>query len=1059
MERRKRQWRTVGLAVLLLAGSGLVAVQPPPGGGAAEAFQAAMQKLRAEREEAVRLGAAAELLQRIDAWTQQAEAAARQGRFERALRLVRQARWQLPYRPPQMPPQVRRLFGQVRLRHADRVNALAFSPDGRFLASAARDGTVKVWSLDNGHERVCYRGHLQQADDPTRRDPSGGTNVFRVSDLAYHPSGQTIASVCGNQVHLWDAGSGQLVRVVVQLKTDRPLKCVAFHPQGHLLAIGGDDGVVRVVETDTGKGVFTSPARSARMERVVWDASGGMIVAGDSNAQLAAWAVPGGRLLLGIQAVEQGEVLGLAVAAGQRGVVSGRNGKIHVLHLPGPSPQDNDRAGLRDGEDFIGHEGAVYAVTVSRDGKYLLSGGADRTVRYWDFASRRLLRTFQGHGKAVTAVAFSPDGRWGASGGDDGEILLWPLQETGEQRVCREASDSLWAVAYSPDGRRVATAGADGTVRIYDSETGELVASWPASKTPLTSLAFLPDGRRLAVAGGDRRITVWDIAQKQNVQTLEGHQSPILSIAVAASGTLLASGSADRTARGWNLQTGQLAWSWSGRAAVCAVAVRPGEERHVAVGLADGTLTVLDTSPSLPRVVFVQTDAHAAGIAALAFRADGQRLASVGGDGVIRLWSVDKDGRWQPLARFDPPSRSSPTPYPLSSVAFAPDGQHLAAAGADMLVHLWNVETRREVHTLAGHTDWVSAVAIRPDGRQLASVGVEKDSVLRLHDMPAVEADVASGHRAALLAIAVSPDGRRLATTSRDETVKVWDVADGRLLASLGLGSDQLYAVAFATPEVLLVGVGQPSTGTGRVEVWKLSAPPQRVQSLASGVPYLLVPSADGQRWACWHARRGPGDRLVHHFTVYSVDGRTLQSTPPLSPEPRAVAVAADLSEVFIADGQGTVSRVGLNQKEPSVSWKAAERSIADIGITPDKKYLLVADEQGTIYQYELATRKLVRQWTDKEGGVRMLWAVPDGRSLVTLGRDERLKVWSLELGSRAAERPVVVGPFPAAVHAVAFDPSMRFVAVGLADGLACTLEWPLRAGPPSEPPPGEPKK
>src|SRR5262249_54747429 len=208
-------------------------------------------------------------------FAKRADAALKGDNAKAAATYLRDARWQLPYLPAGLPEHVVRVFGESRMRHADRVNALAYSPDGTRIASASRDGTVKIWDLGNGRELVTYRGHAEQSDDPTKDT----TNTLKVADVVFHPTDpKIIASCSGSQVHLWDPDSGKHMKTLLNLgKTDKPLKALAFKPDGKFLAVGGDDCILRVVETDTGKAVYTSPSRNARIEKVAYSPNGNMI--------------------------------------------------------------------------------------------------------------------------------------------------------------------------------------------------------------------------------------------------------------------------------------------------------------------------------------------------------------------------------------------------------------------------------------------------------------------------------------------------------------------------------------------------------------------------------------------------------------------------------------------------------------------------------------------------------------------------------------------------------------------------------------------------------------
>jgi WD40 repeat protein len=996
------------------------------------------EKFRTERAEALKARFPAEAVTRADDLAKRAEAALKENNTRAAAKHYRDARWQLPYLPVNLPPHVVRVFGESRMRHPERVNGAAYSPDGTTLASASTDGTVKVWNLGNGRELVTYRGHAEQGDDTTK-----DTNVLRVGGVAFHPKEKVVASVGGSQIHLWNPDTGKQIKVLATIeKSDRPLKAVAFRPDGKAVAVGGDDGILRVYEVDTGKEAFKGAPRNARIERVAFSPNGKLIGVADTAGNAAVYAPGVGNGMPMSTQVINVECLGVGFTADGTGLFTcGRDAMAHLI--AGPNP-DGTSAGNTASElrKFVGHAGAVTDLAATPDGKYLVTGGEDRTVRVWEVSSGKQVRSFQGHMTKVLAVAVRGDGRQIASASEDGAIRLWDLSTADDHRALTDATEPVWAVAVSPDGKRLAAAGADKTVRVYNPETGALEVALPKHKAAVTSLAFFPDSNRLVAAGGDRLVSVWDVAGKKVVKELAGHDLPVLAVALSPDGKLLVSGAADRTARGWDPEGGKQLWSWGGKSAVTGVAVRTGG-KQVAVGTADGSLVVLDVAAAgTPKELSGQS-AHVAGVAAVAYSPDGSKLASVGGDGALRIWTVADTGQPVPLAKFDGQAKpgSSSGFSPLSAVTFSADGRFVASAGADAVVRVWDVQTKAEVRGLRGHTEWATAVAFSPDARLLVSAGADK--TVRVFELAPQEGSAAAGHLLATNAVAVSPDGKTVATASVDQTIKLWDLATGKELATLIGNADTPFAVAFLGNETVVMGGSLPTRDTGRLHFWQ-TKPPRLVASLPTGEVYTVVGLADGSKAAAWSARPVVGDRPLKNssYEVLDKDGKVLATVPDTGRDVKAATFSADLTWAAAGDDSGTVRIWDLEKKERiGGDLPVFPGPVGDLGLTPDKKYLVTISPSGLLKVVDLKSRDMTEGPVAHKAGIRGLLVSPKGDMVLTLGADREVKAWSLT--DPKAVKEVRTWKLPVGVNGAAYTPDGKGVVTANADGTAYVLELP----------------
>ncbi|MCL6542546.1 MAG: AAA family ATPase, partial [Roseiflexus sp.] len=237
-----------------------------------------------------------------------------------------------------------------------------------------------------------------------------------------------------------------------------------------------------------------------------------------------------------------------------------------------------------------GHTSGVYAVAVSPDGRYIVSGSVDRTLKVWDAASGRLLRSLEGHTR-VNAVALSPDGRFIVSGSWDNTLKVW---DAASGRLLRslEGHTGVNAVALSPDGRTIVSGAADGTVKVWDARDGRLLRSLEGHTHWVNAVALSPDGRTIVSGSVDRTLKVWEADSGRLLRSLEGHTAEVTAVAVSPDGRWVVSGSRDRTLKAWDATDGRLLRSLKGHTGqVTAVAVSP-DGRTIVSGSVDRTLKV-----------------------------------------------------------------------------------------------------------------------------------------------------------------------------------------------------------------------------------------------------------------------------------------------------------------------------------------------------------------------------------------------------------------------------------------------------------------------------------
>ena len=373
---------------------------------------------------------------------------------------------------------------------------------------------------------------------------------------------------------------------------------------------------------------------------------------------------------------------------------------------------------------------------------------------------------------------------------------------------------------------------------------------------------------------------------------------------------------------------------------------------------------------------------------------------------------------------------------PVTAVAFSPDGRFVASCGADQVVHVWDVQTKGETRGLRAHTDWATAVAFSPDGRYLASAGADRTG--RLFELTQQDTAPPPGHTQQVRAVAVSPDGRTAATASTDKTIKLWNLADGRETATLIGAAEKIYTVGFLGNDRLVSGGEMPTGDAGRVQFWTVR-PPKAGRGVATGRTYAVVGAADGTRAAAWTTRPGVGEESKHAYETFDAAGTTLDTLNDPGRDVQAASFSADLAWVAAGDKTGTVRLWDLAKKDRvGGDWPLFVKSVADLAVTPDKRFLVAVDAAGLVKVGDVAGRETLASAEAHPGGINGLVLSPKGDTFVTVGSDGEVKAWTV-----AGLKPVRSWKCPVVVWGAAYTPDGKSLVTANGDGTAYVLEMP----------------
>ena len=515
---------------------------------------------------------------------------------------------------PQAEAQLHRaiLASHVRLTLSGRssnVSSVAWSPNGKRLATASADKTAKVWDV-TGQQLLTLSGHSDA-----------------VSSVAWSPDGKQLATASADKtVKVWAVATGQQLLTLGD-HSDGVLS-VAWSPDGRRLAAGGNDHTAKVWDAETGKELLTLRGHSSSVLSVAWSPDGKRLATASTDSTAKVWDVVTGQELVTLLG-HRFAVVSVAWSPDNKLLATASEDGTAKLWDAAP---DHELLTLR------GQSGSVLSVVWSPDSKRLATASWEGTAEIWDAKTGQQVLNLRAHNPNALTVAWSPDGRRLATGGNDYTAKVWDAETGKEVLTLRGHLSSVLSVVWSPDSTRLATASEDSTAKVWDGGTGKELLTLRGHTYHVSSVAWSPDGKRLATASQDKTAKVWDAGTGKELLTLRGHSEYVFSVAWSPDGKRLATASGDKTAKLWDAGTGKERVTLEGHGdRVLSVAWSPDCTR-LATGSEDNTAKVWDAGTGKELLTL---RGHTRYVSDVAWSRDGTRLASASADDTVQVYVTD----------------------------------------------------------------------------------------------------------------------------------------------------------------------------------------------------------------------------------------------------------------------------------------------------------------------------------------------------------------------------------------------------------------------------------
>lgn len=876
--------------------------------------------------------------------------------------------------------------------HRDMVTAVAFSPDGSFLASTGNDGTVRLWDSSTrklvrmfvGHKgytrclawspdgEVLATGSIDQTVRLWRAKTGLLLKTFRghtneVGGLAWSPDGEVLASVGYDKaVRLWDVVNGTTLAVFVQHAD--AVTAVAWSPDSKILATGSNDMTMRLWDRES-RALLREWTTPAMVFAAAWSPDGSTLVTGHRDKTVRLWDASTGSHQRDLHG-DPGEIRAVAWSPDGKEVAAA--GEYHDIRVWDPTTGAPLRTFPRHHSDQIG------GLSWSPDARTIATGSWDSSVRFWDAASGKHLHAIAGHMQEVRGLGWSPDARTIAAGCWDTTVRLW---DAGTGRVVQSlAGHKTVAVKllWSPDGSLLATGDWQGVVRLWDGRSGQFLHVLEGLTGKIDAFAWSPDSKLLAAgARGENIVRVFNALTGQVDRLYSGHKGSITALAWSPDGTQLAASAYDHNVLVWDVADKGNAPKFTFGGAGGSSLAWSSDHKTLALGDWYGNVLLWDTSTGKQ----LGSVAGGKGELYIAWLDGGNALASVGMDRHLCVreaptWKVSRDLEGAAGSTFGSGGAG----------AFSPDGRYLASANGGS-IRLWDTGTGRVYGTflsLAAN----QTLVVTAEGHYMGSLGVEK----------------------MLVAVAQTDAGQEVLEPAQFAARFGWVNDPGRV-KRFGFVPDRSIAQR-------LIGHTGPVRG---------------VVVLPGGKQVL---SASG--WP-------QGDHTLRLWDL--ANGRELRRLEGHKADIADLAVSPDGAKAYSCDKFGVIRWWNLSTAREEMNRETAANEADCLALTADGKQFVTVGQSGRARLWDAATGQEINAWDVNKEGIVCAAFDSTGKRILLGGRDGIGYLHDSDTGKERGR--VQVNPGKGWVHTVAFAPDGAVAALAGLDTVLfdpatnATTKWP----------------
>ncbi len=634
--------------------------------------------------------------------------------------------------------------------------------------------------------------------------------------------------------------------LVIQAAHTGRIKVISASPDGKYLATGSDDNTIKIRDFSSGR-IVHSLNHGGDLISAVFSKDSAYLVSCGHNKRINLWEISTGKLIRTIFAEKHSAVIDVAVSP-----------DFSALASVGRYSNEIDLWDVATGRlirSLSGHEDAIHSVVFTPDGKNLVSGGKDGSLRIWETASGRQQAVLEGHKGKVITVAVTPDGKYvlsggGAGGDDDTAINIWSLED--KKLVDSINVPKMWKMDLSSDGKYVTASDRDSRIKCWALSTRKILHTIKTGSIADEVLVFNSENGLRILYNSWNDVVVWDAGTGQTVNTISGNiHATVRVTALSPDGKYLASGSrGDTCVSVWDVTSGKLhrVFDDSVKGGIVSLLFSR-DGKYLAQGSAAGTINLWDFEKGkIARTLKWGTKDEATALA-ITETAESEYLISWHSGASLRFWDMKKGKLINALVAgsnnlFDLAGGKRSTSSPMIAVK-----DHYLVLGhsdgsirvIDVLMSHFNDNRMQSSMLRESHKGKVTALAASQDGKLLIS-GSEDNTVKVFGLADGVIVATLTGHKHNITAIAVTPDNKHIISGDEDGYINIWELQSGTLIRSLKGHSWSVRSLAITPDSKRLISGG----GNESIVFWELATGENLATILAFGKDGHIIYTPDG---------------------------------------------------------------------------------------------------------------------------------------------------------------------------------------------------------------------